>query len=127
MLRLLLVFVLIPMTLVGCGKSQTPEQKVQDGNAKIARMNEISRSVGSAYGITLASSLSESTVSSENDFMIDRLTPAQLRDLQAQAQEFRSLAGDVINIINSGDVTYGDRSTLDRAARTADNVLALLP
>ena len=122
MFRSLLVFVLIPLALVGCG--QSPQEKARDGNQKISRMNNINSAVASTYGIVLSSSSSNVSVEADNDFMLDRLSSADLRSLQAQVQEFRNLASDVIKIIDSGDVSGGDRTTLDRAARNADHVLA---
>jgi hypothetical protein len=119
MIRALLLVALIPFMLTACGKTETQktQERVEDGNAKISRMNAINQDVVKRFRIVLLANSIASTkaVDDLNSMSISTLSKSELMEAQSLTAEFVATAEVVLRIIDSDNVVYGgDRGTIER-------------
>lgn len=129
-LTLLLACLILGSTLAlsGCSKARTEHDrsKVEAGNQKIERMEQIRRELA-ANDVYLATASK-----ANNDTLVEKMrpvlkaaSPEKLAELDLLTAEYAALGEEIQKLIKDKDVTYaGNRDDLDRWIRAAKMVNA---
>lgn len=132
MIRSFVLFAFVALALSGCGKTEKEktQEKVDQGNEMISRINDINKNVGKKYSVLLINRYDNVSglynVKSINASSISKLSETEIADLQVLTSEFRELCERVIRIIDSKNVTGGERDTLVRSESNARSVQKLI-
>lgn len=126
MTRWILAFVLMPLALVGCGK--TTEQKVNEANEKISRMNTLNSQAVYTYGVKLTLTGYTSPYSAEraNIKAISTLRSYELEDLRGITSEYVSVADRLHDDLKDKDVWSMSQSDVESSRANAASVLNLI-
>lgn len=103
-----LLFPMMAILAVSCGKSaeEVAKEKAEEGEKKIARMNEINKATATKYGVSIHISENDANAPVVGAYASKALNASQCKDFESLLKEYISLSSQLEQIIKSKNVKY---------------------